>query len=471
VASLLWIWPCLCVGMGAGETPGPGPAPTTAQVLEVFNRRCVECHGIAKQSAKLRLDTLDGIFRGGKSGPAVHAGKSEGSLLFQKVAPGAEKRMPPKGDPLTDEEVALVRRWIDSGAKAVASESAGRALSPAEVSVNLKPLPAGFQPLFALAGDPVGSRIAVGRGELVEVLSVPPAGEDGKPQGKVEKAAKLGGHSDLVQSLAFSPDGKRLASGEFRTARVWDASGPASGGEPGEFPLLRTFGPHADRVLAVVFTPDSRRLLTGGGVPTESGEVKLWDVDSGSLVWSASPHSDTVLALAVSGDGNTVITGAADRTTYLLDGKTGKTIRRLEGHTHHVLSVALSPDGKLAATAGADHLLRVWDLGGGEPHSHRGHEGAVTSVQFIREGKGLITSGGDGSIRFWNPGSRGQEGSLGEAKGYLQAGSAFAAGKRYAAGEEEGAVRIYDLEKKRLLFTVEPEPAPAPAAAAAPAAH
>src|SRR6266511_2374252 len=96
-------------------------APTTEDVLSIFSRRCVECHGIAKQSGKLRLDGLEAIFRGGKSGPAIVAGKSAESLLYRKVSPDAEKRMPPKGDPLSDGEIGTIRSWIDSGARAAAA--------------------------------------------------------------------------------------------------------------------------------------------------------------------------------------------------------------------------------------------------------------------------------------------------------------------------------------------------------------
>jgi WD40 repeat protein len=410
-------------------------------VLSILNRRCVECHGTAKQSGRLRLDTLEGMFRGGKSGPPIASGKSAESLLYQKVVPGAEKRMPPRGEPLAEADIEAIRAWIDAGARAAAAAAAR------EPVVELKPLPAGFRPLFALTGDPQSPRLAAARGSAVEVLAEPP-GEEGKTP---SLSRVLEGHADVVQSLAFSPDGTRLASGEFRVVRVWGTA---------EWDLRWTLGPHADRVLALAFSPDGKRLAAGGGLPSESGEVKLWDLETGRLLWSAAPHSDTVLALDFAPDGAAIFTGGADRVSYLLEAQGGTALRRLEGHTHHVLAVAMAPDGKRVATAGADRAVRLWDLEGGQPRTLRGHEGPVTSVRFAREGRALITTGGDAAVRFWNVGNASADGALGEARGYLQAGTVYAGGKRFASAEEEGTVRIYDVERKRLLHTLEPQARP-----------
>jgi WD40 repeat protein/mono/diheme cytochrome c family protein len=426
-------------------------APTTEDVLSIFSRRCVECHGIAKQSGKLRLDGLEAIFRGGKSGPAIVAGKSAESLLYRKVSPDAEKRMPPKGDPLSDGEIGTIRSWIDAGARAAAA--AGPPAGAA--TFELKPLPRGFAPLAALAGDPTGPRVAIGRGNAIEILQEPVAGggkEGVKDEGK-EAAGKalqpvtlLRGPLDVVQSLTWSPDGNALAAGEFRTVRVWDTRG---------WKLLHALEGHADRVLCLAFSPDSKRLAAGGGQPTESGEVKVWDLETGKLLWSATPHTDTVLGLDFSSDGQSLITGAADRVTYLLDARTGKISKRLEGHTNHVLAVALAPDGKRAATAGGDRVVRLWDLEGGEPRTLRGHEGAVTSIGFTKDGKRLVSASGDGTARLWNPGNGNAEATLGGDGGYLQAAAVFAGGTRFATGAEDGTVRIYDLEKRKLLRKVD----------------
>ena len=159
-----------------------------------------------------------------------------------------------------------------------------------------------------------------------------------------------------------------------------------------------------------------------------------------------------MLALDFSSDGSKIVTGSADRVTYLLDARTGKTEKRLEGHSHHVLAVGFAPDSKSVATAGADRVIRIWDLESGEPKNLRGHEGPVTSVRFTADGKRVLSTSGDGTARLWNAGNKNAEATFGEAKGYLQAGTIYSGGKRFATGAEDGSVRVYDLEKRKLLF-------------------
>jgi mono/diheme cytochrome c family protein len=104
------------------------PVDYTSQIKPIFTQHCISCHGPDKQRASLRLDCASGILQGGNSGPALVAGKSADSLLLKAVTAGAEgdiKPMPPKGPRLTPEQVALLRAWIDEGAKFPASETVG----------------------------------------------------------------------------------------------------------------------------------------------------------------------------------------------------------------------------------------------------------------------------------------------------------------------------------------------------------
>ena len=437
-----------------GQLFAAAPPPETSKILGILQRRCVECHGPSKQSAKLRLDSLDNVFRGGRSGPAVTAGKSAESVLYLRVSSrDPDERMPPEGDPLGAEEIGAVRAWIDGGAKsaregkAASGPGAGSAIERVETRPEL--LPTEFRPAFCVAGDPSGPKLAVGRGAEVEVYEVAAEPDAQKGAGGGPKAAPIAtlrGHADVVQSVAFSSNGGLLATGDFRAVRVWETV---------RFGLVRTLAPHADRVLTVVFSPSGDRIAAGGGVPTENGEVKVWRVDTGTELWTSHAHSDTVLALAWSGDGTRLLTGGADRVSYVLDAAAGTTVRRLEAHTHHVLAVAVSADGKRAATAGADRRILEWDLEKGEHvKTARGHEKPVTSVAFYSGGKSFASTSGDGQVRFWEWRGDDPRFNFGDAKGYLQGGAFLDGERKYAAAEQDGTVRVYDVAKKQLLLTI-----------------
>jgi mono/diheme cytochrome c family protein len=429
---------------GDGEAPdAPKAAVLSEEVLALFNRRCVECHGASKQSGKLRLDSLDGVFRGGKSGPAVTAGRSGESVLVSRIVAEAEERMPPEGEPLAAAEIERIRRWIDSGAKAGAAKA-----EPAPL-VELAPgaLPAGFAPSFAAAGDPSGRRFAVGRGAAVEVYTLGEEDKDGKAG--ASRAAMLSGPRDVVQCLAFSPDGKVLAAGEFRFVELWETA---------EWKPLRRLGPHPHRVLALAFSPDGKKLATASGLPGKTGEIKVFEIESGKEVLSAAPHTDTAFAVAWSRDGAKLFTGAADRVSYLLDAQDGKILMRLEGHTHHVLAVALSSDAKRAVSAGADGDLKLWNLeDGAYIGGFRGEEpGEVTGCAFSGDDKSVVSFGASGKLRVWDAGNRNQRRSYDQTAGYLQAGGFLDGGKRFVSANQDGRVWVLDLEKNRVVAAMEP---------------
>lgn len=119
------------------------------EILPLLETRCVECHGPDKQKGKLRLDTLEAALKGGKDGPALKAGDASGSPIFQRVSlpKDHDDRMPPEGDPLTAEQVQLLKDWIADGAKwpegVVVSppKSASQAAAPVRKGPPPPPLP------------------------------------------------------------------------------------------------------------------------------------------------------------------------------------------------------------------------------------------------------------------------------------------------------------------------------------------
>jgi WD40 repeat protein/serine/threonine protein kinase len=200
------------------------------------------------------------------------------------------------------------------------------------------------------------------------------------------------GHDEGVLSVAFGPDGKHLATGSRdQTVKLWDA---ASGRE------LQTFLGHKDDVTCVAFSPDGRRLASASPEMT----VKVWDVDSGKglLSFRGPKLKDSRgLSVAFSPDGKRLAATAYD-TVKLWDATTGEELLPLQGHTGRVTSVAFSPDGKRLATGSADNTVKLWDAASGVEVLTLRHESGITRVAFSPDGKHLACAGQDGTIIIYD---------------------------------------------------------------------
>jgi WD40 repeat protein len=221
-----------------------------------------------------------------------------------------------------------------------------------------------------------------------------------------KERAALKGHVTDVRSLAFSPDGKILASGAYGEKstgnqfvgliKLWD---PSTGKE------TATLTEHADSVLALVFTKDSKGLISGSGDKT----VKVWDLSTKKVTRTLKGHTNVVYALALSSDGKTLASGSYDRTVKLWDLTTGKEVRTLKGHTGEVMALAFSPDGSVLASSSMDKTIKLWNVETGkELVTLKGHKDWVISLAFKPDGKTLASGSADQTIKLWDP-DKGEE--------------------------------------------------------------
>jgi WD40 repeat protein len=308
----------------------------------------------------------------------------------------------------------------------------------------------------------------------------------GQETARVEPLRTFKGHSKPVNDMAFSPDGKRLASAsDGGTVRVFDT---ASGEE-----LLTLRGHGDDRVLGVTFSPDGKWLASagwdqnvvlwdavtgrkehvlaaaGGGesadrvafspngkwlvaagelVPSGDDEIiPVWEVATGKRVRTLKGHINCILSIKFSPDGTLLATaGSLDGDIILWEFATGRKLRMLEPNADTIWELAFSPDGKTLVSAGKDRIIRLWDVATGrELRKFTGHTKGILSVAFAPHGKLLASAAGRGEVKLWAFPSGQELGSFHAHSASVSRLVFHPDGRKLATASSDQTVKLWDV--------------------------
>jgi WD40 repeat protein len=293
-----------------------------------------------------------------------------------------------------------------------------------------------------LAYGPHGTLAAAGNDGLVRLWDHNLAGE----------AHTFRGDPQLVYAVAFSPDGRHLASaGLSGRVSLWNRSGG-----------LETFAlPASGTLNAVAFGPAGKRLFAAGRGPEAS--VLAWDLDEPSSPPTVlKGHTGNVLCLALAPDGSLLATGGDDRTVRVIDLRAPeKPAVVLQGHAGPVSALAFRPDGGLLATAsGADDAIRLWDPATGTLHKLlHGQTNGVQALAFSRDGKFLAGAGLGGTIRVWDLPAGTDAMTFAGHKGWVNALAFSPDGRHLASAGNDKTVRVWDLAGPEEAYRLEGAPA------------
>jgi len=293
-------------------------------------------------------------------------------------------------------------------------------------------------------------RLAIA-GAAAIVLAVLVFGVMLRGAGDEQRLLTLTGHTGTVGTVAFSPNGKLIASGSYdRSVKIWDV---------GSGLLLQTLSGEMEAVYAVGFEPNGKRIVLGG----KDGVITVRDAENGQRVvrplrpevtygWDVLP---AVISLAIAPDGVRVAAGNADSTLKIWNDSTGAMLRVLNGHTDAVTSVVYSPDGKTIISGSADGTVRTWDAENGQAlRVLKGHAGPIFAVAISSDGGRIAAAGSGDAVLIWNAVNFQQQQRLATQLSAVNALAFTRDGKRLAVGGTDASIQIWDADAGQLLHSL-----------------
>jgi len=333
----------------------------TDNIQPIFRNACTNCHNPDKKKAGLDLTTYQGAIAGSENGPVIKPGNPDGSLMFKVCKADGDPKMPPKGDSLSDADMALLKNWI-----------AGFALENA----NSKP-----------------ATVAANKVDVAVVSLTKPDGPPPMPGDLPLEPFVKSRASNAVIAMAASPWSPLVAIGGQKQVLLYNT-------ETLERLGVLAFPEGFPNVLR--FSRNAKLLLAGGGFGGKIGKVVMWDVTTGERIGVVGNEADAVLAADISPDQQFVALGGPNKQVKIYRTKDGRQTGLIKKHTEWITAIAYSPDGKYLATADRNGGVEVWEAGADPKpfNTLAGHKVSCTALAFM---PGVLASASeDGKIVLWN---------------------------------------------------------------------
>lgn len=436
-------------------------------IMPIFEQRCVKCHRDDKREGGLTMSTFANLMNGGSSGQVLlAAGDPSGSRLFQMVLQEIDPIMPPRGNPLDDDQLDLIEKWINSGmrersdSKVKVAKKQDRDIavfSAAAVSDGPPPMPevqlAAFQSdairpsvARAMAVSPTATLMALGGDKQIILYNTE----------TFELIGALPFDEGEIYTMTFSLNGEMLFAGGGTEGAA--AAAVLYNVRTGE--RVGSYGRGFDTILAGDISPDHRMLAVGG----PNRKVRVYDTASGDLLLELESHTDWIYAIKFSPDGE--LLSSADRAggVFFWQAANGRAVETVKGHNKAVNDMDYSANSALMATAGEEGEIIIWDTWKySQVRKINAHNGRVLSLDYRPDGQ-LISSGADGLTKRW--GADGKEVAKYEKRPDWAYQTRFAKdGTVVLTADWRGEIVAFDTEKGEKITTLstKPQPKPAPA--------
>ncbi|MBI1345552.1 hypothetical protein GC163_04620 [bacterium] len=431
----------------ADETPAEDAKPASfyREVRPILQRQCSGCHQPAKAGGHLVLTSFEELLKGGEAGAGLTAGKADDSVIMQYIV-GDPPEMPRGADPLKPEQIELIRRWINEGAKDDTPASARDTISAEHPPVYATP-----PVVTALAYSPDSQVLAVSGHHEVLLHQA-----DGTGQ-----LARLVGRSVKINSIDFSPDGKWIAvtggaPAVFGEVQLWDAA-------THELKVSQQIS--FDTLFGGSFSDDSQQFAFGGF----DNKARVMDVATGNIIMTLDAHSDLVFDTTFSLKLDHLITVSRDMAMKLTEIKSAQFIDNITSITPGALkgglmAVQRHPKEEQVLVGGADGEPKLYKIFrtearkiGDDFNRIRGYAvlpGRIVSLQFNADGSKFVVGSSNatsGAARIY---STDDAKLLYELPGHTAGVFAVAFrpdGKQVATAGFDGKVRLFDVETGQLV--------------------